>query len=119
MFRASGSSSSGVHFFTVQAASGILCNHPVFSDTLTITAGSQEGYLGYKVTVTNVIVNMSGRVQLYEYKAFAVQTCKFQAKTVCTWVRDYRIRRIKTIKVKKFSTTFSELQAKECYRKEI
>ena len=31
MFRASGSPSSGVHFFTVQAASGILCNLLLYS----------------------------------------------------------------------------------------
>jgi len=31
MFRASGSSSSGVQFFTVQAASGILCNLLLYS----------------------------------------------------------------------------------------
>ena len=34
MFRASGSSSSGVHFFTVQAASGILCNLLLYSPVL-------------------------------------------------------------------------------------
>ena len=34
MFRASGSSSSGVHFFSVQAVSGILCNLLLYSPVL-------------------------------------------------------------------------------------
>jgi hypothetical protein len=74
------------------------------TDVLTLTAGHKKDMKSLSLMLLWILgkgsyVIMSGRMQVYEYKAFALQTCKKQARTVHKWVKDYRIRCIKTIKI--------------------